>query len=415
MSPRKRHRNQVLCTSKLLVIPGRCESSGDTLAFLTSLLEGFAQCGAVQQICVLVQAGSPLEQELADAGLLFSVQSIPVRSASQFLTHALQWVNQQPAEWPLLLDNWRPSVLWSTLILAAPRLCWSNRQVYHFYRDTALLQNPGLLLLQKLAFLYLAHHTICSSYFTAWHIARFTKNLRGILYPPVENDRGFNPSRSHEIPEPLATAIRTGAKIILAPYRCKTAQSGTDQSLMALIPMIVYLHSQGHSYHIALISEDEGITPGLVRKLRERLKQIGGGTWVTVLPSGARMSDYYSYTEVVVALSPQEPCGRVVVEAITAGVPVVGSQTGGIGEILSHFAPEWSVDATDPIVVAETILHLNADLNTPQKLVCGQEWIRMQGTLADYARKMMMITKMIPDSSRQWVRQGQATLSASSN
>lgn len=94
----------------------------------------------------------------------------------------------------------------------------------------------------------------------------------------------------------------------------------------------------------------------------------------------------------MITLAPREPFGRTVVEAIACGVPVVGSQTGGIGEILHHFAPEWTVDPNDPVAAAEAIVHIAADPNTPNILAKGRHWVETHCSTVGYARKIMEIT-----------------------
>jgi glycosyltransferase involved in cell wall biosynthesis len=114
------------------------------------------------------------------------------------------------------------------------------------------------------------------------------------------------------------------------------------------------------------------------------------------LPPSFAIEQYYKYADVMVTLAPREPFGRVVVEAIACGVPVVGSQTGGIGEILHHFAPEWTVDPNDPVAVAEAIVRITADPNTPNILAQGKSWVKTQCSVESYARRIMEITGIAP-------------------
>jgi glycosyltransferase involved in cell wall biosynthesis len=95
-----------------------------------------------------------------------------------------------------------------------------------------------------------------------------------------------------------------------------------------------------------------------------------------------------------------------VVEAIACGVPVVGSNTGGIGEILQNFAPEWAVDPNDPVAAAEAIVRLTADLSTPTTLVQGRRWVETYCSAVGYARAIARITGLVPLNASDRLRSG---------
>jgi len=53
-----------------------------------------------------------------------------------------------------------------------------------------------------------------------------------------------------------------------------------------------------------------------------------------------------------------EPFGRVLIEAMSCGVPVIGSKVGGIPEILESEFPEWLVPPGDSMALAKKISEL---------------------------------------------------------
>ncbi len=79
---------------------------------------------------------------------------------------------------------------------------------------------------------------------------------------------------------------------------------------------------------------------------------------VTVLPEQVNVVPLLQDADVLVLPSTwQEPFGRVVVEALSAGVPVVASAVGGIPEILTGELAEGLVPAGDPQALAQAVQH----------------------------------------------------------
>ena len=380
---------------KLLVVPGNCQSLGGTLTSLASLIAGFTACNAFDRICVLVQSDSLMEKYLITAGHQACLIKIPAKNDRDFVDRALRWVNQQPKNYPLLLDNCVAREILPVLILASISLHLSKRPIYHFCHDLALSHNPLGFLLRKFTFALLSPRALCNSYFTAQHIYTFMNDVRGILYQPVDSQK-FRPPTTFAPPDALRPIIQSGAYIILNPSRITQAGIINDKKLRSLVQVLAVLRSKGHHYHLVLIGEDD--TPNLieVQELRALADAADITEWVTILPPIFEIEQYYQHANLVVALAPREPFGRIVVEAIASGIPVIGSQTGGIGEILNHFAPNWMVDSDDVAAAAEKVIQVMSDPNTSYTLACGQKWVQRHCSLKTYAQQMMQLTDIIP-------------------
>ena len=178
---------------------------------------------------------------------------------------------------------------------------------------------------------------------------------------------------------------------MLTPSRLNKPGTVNDKNLRALIPVLVQLKAHGHHYHSVVVGEDGSSKQTYTRDLLEIAERSGVADCFTILPPTVTIEDYYKSADVVVTLAPREPFGRTVVEAIACGIPVVGSQTGGIGEILSHFAPEWTVAHDDPVAAAETIVRVAADPNTPDLLIRGRHWVEARCSVEGYAQQMLEI------------------------
>ncbi len=376
---------------QLLIVPGECQSLGGTLISLADLIQGFVLSEQLENLRVLVRQGSLMEEYLTSMKLDSCLQLISADDDRTFLAKALNWVNEQPIDHPLLLHNCVSKIVLPTLGKAAIRLRKSKRQIYHFCHDLALSHNPLGFLARKLIFATLAPHGMANSAFTAKAVEPFIPNIRDILYQPVDAAR-FCQNASTSPPKALQSILESGAKIIINPSRITAAGIINDKNLRALIQLLSHLRSQNHHYHLVLIGEDD--TPNLdeVKLLEELADRLGVSDRLTILPPVFEIEDYYQYADILVTLAPREPFGRIVVEAIATGLPVVGSSTGGIGEILGHFAPEWSVEPDDPVKAAKTVLKVMNHPSTPHLLASGQTWVSHHCSITNYAQNIMRIT-----------------------
>jgi len=383
---------------KLVIIPGSCHSLGGTLVTLSLLIEGFKISNLQEQLCVLVCSNSLMEKYLREAGLDFCVKVIPANDEDQgqFLERAFTWVSEQSSDWSLLLDNcvWRGFM--PIIFRATRKLRRQNRPIYHFCHDLALSYNPLGHLARKFTFARLAPGVICNSHFTASHVSSIMPDIRGILYQPVDTEKFNLHPTSNPPPVELQRIINSGCRIILTPSRISEVGIVNDKNLRALIPMLAHLKTLGHNYHSVVIGEDNSRERINSQTLRESAQEWGVGDRFTILPPSFAIENYYKHADIVVTLAPREPFGRTVVEAIACGVPVVGSQTGGIGETLRHFAPEWTVDPHNPAAAAEAIIDIANNPRTAELLIQARNWVEANCNITTYAQGMMAITGLIP-------------------
>ena len=378
---------------KLLVLPGSCTSLGGTTVSILSLIKGFEQCGASEKLRVLVQSGTLMEDYLRQAGKGFCLQLIQAEDHLQFIKRAFRWISEQPKDWPLLMENSATRQTLAAIALATPSLRLSGRPVYYFFRDLTGSYNPLGNLARKFAFACLAPGAICNSQFTANQIQNsLVSKIKGVIHPSLDLQQ-FN-HRSASVPPPtnLQSILRSGARVMLTPSRITQPGQVNDKNLRSLLPVLAHLKATGHHYHGVVIGQDSSPNRSQTRALLDQAKHLGIADRFTVLPPTFAIQDYYKYADVVITLSPREPFGRTVVEAIACGIPVVGSKTGGIGEILHNFAPEWTVDPNDSIAAATAIVRITADPNTPNILAQGRRWIETHCSIVDYGRRMMEIT-----------------------
>lgn len=379
---------------KLIILPSWCDSMGGMTVSLSVMIAGFAQLRSLERICVLVKKDSLLENYLQHLGQGDCLQSITATDGHQFYQRALSWIDRQPRNYPLLLENCTNRYLLPILGRNIPRIRLSGRRVYHVFRDLAYSHNFLGQWLRKAVFTCLAPVAICNSQFTAQSVAkRIPLKMGGILYPPVDSGRFHNPPKSNPPPE-LLPIITSGAKIMLTPSRISEPEHINDKNLRGLILTLAQLKQLGQYYHGVIIGQDYSPEKLHTRTLLELAEHSGVGERLTILPPTFAIEDYYQHADLVVTLAPREPFGRTVVEAIACGVPVVGSNSGGIGEILNNFAPQWTVDPDEPLAVAQTIISLAEDTSTASILTQGQKWVESNCSPIKYVQKMIEIVNL---------------------
>jgi len=356
------------------------------------MVKGFEQCSAAEQVRVLVQSGSLMEEYLQQAGQGFCLQRFDEPDQRRFVKRALRWVSEQPRDWPLLLENCLNRKLLSTLTLAAPALRLSGRPIYHIFRDLALSYNPFGTLSRNFTFTCLSPRIFCNSKFTAEHVRSQFGQVEEIFHPPVDRRQFSDRTPADSPPQELQSILSSGARVMLTPSRISKPEKVNDKNLRALLPVLAQLKAAGHHYHGVVIGQDTSPGQNRSHDLLKQAEGFGVADRFTILPPSFAIQNYYKYADVVVTLAPREPFGRTVVEAIACGVPVIGSQTGGIGEILHQFAPEWAVDPNDTTAVATAIARVAADPNTSNALAQGQRWVETHCSTVGNARRMIEIT-----------------------
>ncbi|MEL6231807.1 MAG: glycosyltransferase family 4 protein [Cyanobacteria bacterium J06627_3] len=387
---------------KLLIIPAYSNAFGGVMVSLSLLLRGVQSLNMTERLRVLVRAGSLMERYCTEAGLKNSLEVLDLPSGG-FFNQSLNWVYQQPNHWPLLLDNsvWRSRL--PKLVRASYKLRRSKRPVFHFCHDLALSNNRLGGLARKFTFACLSPQVICNSHFTADHVRQIMPNLKGILYQPVDLNRIHRSMADNSLPpHNIRYLVTSGAKFILTPSRINQPNIVNDKNLRAIPPVLAALKDRGYDYYSVIIGEDSSAGKTRTQALRRQAQAWGVADRLLILPNTFEIEAYYRYADIVVTLAPREPFGRTVVEAIACGVPVVGSNTGGINEILQNFAPDWVVDPHNAPQVAEKIIQVIAGQDTQNILRQGQQWVRHTCSPETYASRMMQLVNLLPTTQSQF-------------
>jgi glycosyltransferase involved in cell wall biosynthesis len=111
---------------------------------------------------------------------------------------------------------------------------------------------------------------------------------------------------------------------------------------------------------------------------------------------------YRGYDAFVLPTLPGEGIPRVLLEAMTAGVPIVTTRVAGIPSLVTHEVNGLLVDTPTPAAVAAALARIVTDAPLRQRLIArGYETARGLTLEAQAARMMDVVSKRLPVTLRQ--------------
>jgi glycosyltransferase involved in cell wall biosynthesis len=103
------------------------------------------------------------------------------------------------------------------------------------------------------------------------------------------------------------------------------------------------------------------ILPGFDHELRRRARHHGIADRVHLLGEKRRPLEHLAETEVSLVPSPREAFGRVTLESLALGLPVIASTDGGATELIEHGVCGALVDVRDPSAIADALARYARD------------------------------------------------------
>ena len=105
-----------------------------------------------------------------------------------------------------------------------------------------------------------------------------------------------------------------------------------------------------------------------IRELKELAEELGISDRVIFTGFRIDMPDVMASLDVLVSASWAEPFGRVLIEAMAAGKPVVATAAGGAPEIVQNGITGILVPPKDPQAIAKAVLYILQDSQVRQKM-----------------------------------------------
>jgi glycosyltransferase involved in cell wall biosynthesis len=154
--------------------------------------------------------------------------------------------------------------------------------------------------------------------------------------------------------------LDAGTAVILAVGRLSREKGHSD-----LVRAIALLRAREPEMPIRLLVAGEGPERPAIERLRRTL-----GLEKTVVLAGqqADIAPFYAAADVLALSSHTEGSPNVVLEAMTAGVPVVATAVGGVPEIIEHERTGLLAPRKDPEAIADALARLLRDAELRRRL-----------------------------------------------
>lgn len=165
--------------------------------------------------------------------------------------------------------------------------------------------------------------------------------------------RGIDPMQFPATPAPDQEARLRAAQshpalsgdgpLLLLPGRGTRLKGHADA-----LQLLAGLRASGSDARLWLPGAREPGREAYIAELEAEAAALGIADAVAFTAPTSRIADAYAASDLVLQLSRKpEAFGRTVIEALSAGRPVLGWAHGGVGELLSELQPEGAVEAFD--------------------------------------------------------------------
>lgn len=125
------------------------------------------------------------------------------------------------------------------------------------------------------------------------------------------------------------------------------------------IDLVYRLHGQGYNVHGLIVGGEDPRRQQYAEELYTKVASMNMENMITFTGLREDIREIYAASDIVFSLSEKpESFGRTTLEALSMGVPVVGYNHGGVGEILSRLFPQGQVSKGDVTVLAEKVADL---------------------------------------------------------
>jgi glycosyltransferase involved in cell wall biosynthesis len=171
-----------------------------------------------------------------------------------------------------------------------------------------------------------------------------------------------------ELPPPSPRAASTTAACNLVLVGTKSPSKGQEEAIRAL----AMLRASGEQVRLRLVG---GGDPRYVRTLERLALELRVAGSVEFVAETAAVIDHYSWADLVVVCSRDEAFGRVTVEAMKAGKPVIGARSGGTAELIREGENGLLYTPGEVAELAGAIRRLAHDRILAGRLAeCGRGW-----------------------------------------
>lgn len=182
-------------------------------------------------------------------------------------------------------------------------------------------------------------------------------------------------------PVAIKSSLGTPARILYVGRL--SAEKGVTQ----LVPMLAALRKQGHEVVLDLVGEGD-LRPPLEAQIAatdlENVVSLHG-----YVPLGASLMALYQRADIFVLPSLVEGMGKVLLEAMAAGLPIVATRVGGIPHLITHGENGLLVPPQDSEALADAVASLLDQAALRQQLSRAGLMVARRYTLENLTSEML--------------------------
>jgi glycosyltransferase involved in cell wall biosynthesis len=140
-----------------------------------------------------------------------------------------------------------------------------------------------------------------------------------------------------------------------------------------LFEAMVHLSSGPQAPHLVVIGDGED-RPRLERLVAD----LGLGNRISFLGWRTDLETIVPEMDVVICASKNEGTPVALIEAMAAGVPVLSTDVGGVGDLVTHGTTGWLVPSSDPAAMAHGIGELLSDADRRARLAAAGRAVALE-------------------------------------
>lgn len=145
-----------------------------------------------------------------------------------------------------------------------------------------------------------------------------------------------------------------GKTVITLPGRLTRLKGHHD-----FIDLIARLRKQGHEVYGLCVGGEDPKRQAYAQELRAKVGELGLTNDVVFTGARSDIRDIYAVSDLVLSLSIKpESFGRTVLESLRMGVPTLGYDHGGVGEILNELYPQGKVPYANTDALFQCVVQL---------------------------------------------------------
>ena len=168
---------------------------------------------------------------------------------------------------------------------------------------------------------------------------------------PAEFPRGYQPPEAWRQDFFAQFPETRDRRLLVLPGRLTRLKGHHD-----LIGLIEALIAEGRPVHGLIVGGEDPRRRAYAEELRQAVRERGLAHHISFTGARSDIREIYAISDLVLSLSTKpESFGRTVVEALSLGIPVVGYDHGGVGEIPTQLFPAGRTPLGDPDALRHTV------------------------------------------------------------